>query len=71
MERLSSLRTKVVLEKEEQREGRKHTLALQRVPRSPPGGCLFYSPERLPVLFPFVREALQNGLPFELRASGG
>ena len=41
----------------------------------PPGACLlhgiFYSRERLPVLFPFVREALQNGLPFELRASGG
>lgn len=32
----------------------------------------FYARERLPVLFQFVREALQNDwLPFELRASGG
>lgn len=32
----------------------------------------FYARERLPALFRFVREALQNDwLPFELRASGG
>lgn len=32
----------------------------------------FYARERLPVLFQFVREVLQNDwLPFELRASGG
>lgn len=42
----------------------------------PPDGCLlqgiFYSREQQPVLFQFVREALQNDwLPFELRASGG
>ncbi|XP_021488567.1 UBX domain-containing protein 6 [Meriones unguiculatus] len=74
VERLSSLRTKAMREKEEQRELRKYTYALLRVRL--PDGCLlqgtFYARERLPALFRFVREALQNDwLPFELRASGG
>ncbi|EDL83666.1 similar to UBX domain containing 1, isoform CRA_c [Rattus norvegicus] len=74
VERLSSLRTKAMREKEEQRELRKYTYALLRVRL--PDGCLlqgtFYAREKLSVLFQFVREALQNDwLPFELRASGG
>ncbi|XP_036027286.1 UBX domain-containing protein 6 [Onychomys torridus] len=74
VERLSSLRTKAMREKEEQRELRKYTYALLRVRL--PDGCLlqgtFYARERLPMIFQFVREALQNDwLPFELRASGG
>ncbi|GAB1301214.1 UBX domain-containing protein 6 [Apodemus speciosus] len=74
VERLSSLRTKAMREKEEQRELRKYTYALLRVRL--PDGCIlqgtFYARERLSVLFRFVREALQNDwLPFELRASGG
>ncbi|EDL23710.1 UBX domain containing 1, isoform CRA_b [Mus musculus] len=74
VERLSSLRTKAMREKEEQRELRKYTYALVRVRL--PDGCLlqgtFYAREKLSALFRFVREALQNDwLPFELRASGG
>ncbi|XP_006896449.1 PREDICTED: UBX domain-containing protein 6 [Elephantulus edwardii] len=74
VERLSVLRTKAMREKEEQREMRKYTYTLLRVRL--PDGCLlqgtFYARERLPALYCFVREALQNDwLPFELLASGG
>lgn len=74
VERLSALRTKAMREREEQRELRKYTYALLRVRL--PDGCLlqgtFYARERLPALFEFVREALQeHWLPFELLASGG
>uniref|UniRef100_A0A8C6RS04 UBX domain-containing protein 6 n=1 Tax=Nannospalax galili TaxID=1026970 RepID=A0A8C6RS04_NANGA len=74
VERLSVLRTKAMREREEQREQRKYTYALLRVRL--PDGCLlqgtFYARERLPALFEFVREALQeHWLPFELLALGG
>ncbi|XP_008582642.1 PREDICTED: UBX domain-containing protein 6 isoform X2 [Galeopterus variegatus] len=74
VERLSVLRTKAMREKEEQRELRKYTYTLLRVRL--PNGCLlqgtFYARERLPALYAFVREALENDwLPFELLASGG
>nr|XP_044991358.1 UBX domain-containing protein 6 isoform X2 [Jaculus jaculus] len=74
VERMSTLRTKAMREREEQREMRKYSYTLLRVRL--PDGCLlqgtFYARERLPALFEFVREALQNDwLPFDLLASGG
>ncbi|XP_069849477.1 UBX domain-containing protein 6 isoform X1 [Dipodomys merriami] len=74
VERLSTLRTKAMREKEEQRELRKYTYTLLRVRL--PDGCLlqgtFYARERLSALYQFVRESLQSDwLPFELLASGG
>uniref|UniRef100_A0A8D0L7P0 UBX domain protein 6 n=1 Tax=Sphenodon punctatus TaxID=8508 RepID=A0A8D0L7P0_SPHPU len=74
VEKASMLRTKAMREKEEQREKRKYNYTLLRV-RLPDGYILqgtFYAREPLPMLFKFVREALQNDwLPFELLAPGG
>uniref|UniRef100_A0A8C2XG09 UBX domain-containing protein 6 n=1 Tax=Cyclopterus lumpus TaxID=8103 RepID=A0A8C2XG09_CYCLU len=67
------LRTKVMREKEEQRERRKYNYTLLRI-RLPDGSLLqgtFYAWDRLPVLFAFVRESLVDGWqPFELIAPG-
>ncbi|XP_068449069.1 UBX domain-containing protein 6 [Clinocottus analis] len=73
LEKNSMLRTKVMREKEEQRERRKYNYTLLRI-RLPDGSLLqgtFYAWDRLPVLFAFVRESLVDGWqPFELIAPG-
>ncbi|KAK5930949.1 hypothetical protein CgunFtcFv8_027143 [Champsocephalus gunnari] len=74
VEKNAMLRTKVMREKEEQRERRKYNYTLLRI-RLPDGSLLqgtFYAWDRLPVLFAFIRESLVDGWqPFELIAPGG
>ncbi|XP_037626732.1 UBX domain-containing protein 6 [Sebastes umbrosus] len=73
VEKNAMLRTKVMREKEEQRERRKYNYTLLRI-RLPDGNLLqgtFYAWDRLPVLFAFVRESLVDGWqPFDLIAPG-
>ncbi|XP_056133063.1 UBX domain-containing protein 6 [Lampris incognitus] len=74
VEKNAMLRTKAMREKEEQRERRKYNYTLLRI-RLPDENLLqgtFYAWDRLPVLFQFVRESLEDGWqPFELIAPGG
>ncbi|KAJ0065426.1 hypothetical protein NL108_010410, partial [Boleophthalmus pectinirostris] len=74
VEKNSMLRTKVMREKDEQRERRKYNYTLLRI-RLPDGNLLqgtFYAWDRLTTLYSFVRESLVDGWqPFELIAPGG
>ncbi|XP_072294780.1 UBX domain-containing protein 6 isoform X2 [Eucyclogobius newberryi] len=74
VEKNSMLRTKVMREKDEQRERRKYNYTLLRI-RLPDGNLLqgtFYAWDRLITLYSFVRESLVDGWqPFELIAPGG
>ncbi|XP_063811406.1 UBX domain-containing protein 6-like [Pseudophryne corroboree] len=74
LERGSVLRTKVMREREEQREVKKYKYTVLRI-RFPDGYILqgiFYARERLSVLFDFVHQQLQNDwLPYELIAPCG
>ncbi|CAL1592853.1 unnamed protein product [Knipowitschia caucasica] len=74
VEKNSMLRTKVMREKDEQRERRKYNYTLLRI-RLCDGNLLqgtFYAWDRLTVLYNFVRESLVDGWqPFELIAPGG